>query len=853
MQNVIQPSFSSGELSPELWGRTDVNKYFNGLRTCRNFIPNVTGGVSNRPGTLYVASVKNTGSKWRVIPFIFSVYQAYTIELGKYYARFYANGGQLQDSAGIPVEIATPYSDSDLSQVKYAQSADTLYLVHPNYPPQMITRTSLTSFSIQAIPFINGPFMIKNTNTAKTITPSATTGSITLTANSAIFQPTHVGALWEVIHYIQGINNPGSFGGTGTSSTISVIAQSGWSFTTSGTWAGTIVIDQLLDGGTTWTAYRTFYSSSNFNVNYSDTATVASMYRVRCTSYSSGTCTYVFIVDPYYNNGIVKIIGYTDSQHVTGTVLTALGGTSATSSWAEGAWSSYRGYPSALTFYEDRLVFGCTSAQPQTYWTSNTSDYYNFIVNNTVLATDSIIQSLMSRQLNQINHFIPLGDLIIGTSSMIQPVAPINGTFSSTSIDQSKLPEYRGIANIPTPPFVVGKKIIYVQQAGTILRSTYWQYVENGYDGEDLTVYSSHLFNHYSIVEVAYQQTPNSTIWLVRSDGQLLSCTYLPEQQVLGWAHHDTNYGNDTYQSICTIPQTGYDEIWVVVKRTNGTMIERFVNRLTSTDPADSYFVDCGLTLDKPISITGVQVGANPVLITAPNHGLSNGDHVDIDDINWVPDIDDFMNITQPDQLNGYQFKIANVTTNTFTLQDPNTGDNIDATNYSSYLSGGYVRKAYQKVTDLDHLAGQTVNILANGFPCPKQVVANDGSVTLPFYASRIAVGLPIISDFETMNIDSQSQEGSMIAQLVKIPLAVFYFKDSRSGLVGPNFTSMADVIQRSNEPLGKPIQLLTYEHPININDGYDLGARVCYRQIDPLPVTILAVIPKEDTGGSIS
>ena len=851
MPNVIQPSFTSGELSPDLWGRTDINKYFSGLKTCRNFIPQISGGVSNRPGSMFIANVNNVGSSWRVIPFVYSVYQNYVLEFGKYYCRFYANDVQVTN-AGVPVQLSTPYLDTDLPLLKYAQSANTLYLVHPNYAPQMITRTSPNSFTIQAVPFANGPFLPVNTDLTSTITPSATTGNITLTTSKSIFQSSHVGSLWQVTHYANGQIQSGTFGAVGYSAgNISVTANTGWSFITHQTWAGTISIEQSLDNGLTWITYRSYTGNSDYNALYSEIASVNCLFRIHCTAYTSGTISYNLTANPYYNYGIVQINSYTSGTSVGATVLTTLGGTIATSNWAEGAWSYYRGYPSCITFFQDRLTFGCTAYQPQTVWTSNTSDYYNFIINNPTLATDSVKSNLMSRQMNQINHLIPMPDLLAGTAGNLWAISPVNGIFSPGSISQT-LQEYRGIANIPTPPFIIGKQMVYVQQAGSILRSTYWQYIKNGYDGDNLTLFSGHLFQNYTIVESAYQQNPNSTIWLVRSDGQLLSCTYMFDQQIVGWAHHDTNNGNDKYMSICTIPNVGFDEIWLVVKRQNGTNIERFVNRMASLEPEDQFFVDGGLVLNNPISITGVQVGVNPVVITAPNHGLTNGNYVDIDDIMWVPNTDSSDNVTQPAQLNEYQFIVANATTNTFTLLDPITKTNIDATKYNVYVSGGYVRQAFNSVSGLTQLAGQTVAILANGFSCPQQIVPSTGIINLQFYASRIAIGIPIVSDFETLNIDSQTQEGSMIPQKVKIPSATIFFRQSRGGWVGPDTSNLSEIVQRSTESLGQPIQLRNDEELVDLRSGYYVGSRIFFRQIDPLPVTILAVIPNVQDGGTV-
>lgn len=160
-------AFNSGELSPQLDGRTDIAKYYAGCRTLENFLVFSYGGASRRPGTKYIATAKNSDEAARLIPFEFSTTQAYIIEVGDEYMRFYANGGQIVDS-GSPVEIATPYdtdAGTDLFELHFVQSADTMYIVHPDYKPRKLTRTSNISWTLTAIDFQRGPFLPDNTTT----------------------------------------------------------------------------------------------------------------------------------------------------------------------------------------------------------------------------------------------------------------------------------------------------------------------------------------------------------------------------------------------------------------------------------------------------------------------------------------------------------------------------------------------------------------------------------------------------------------------------------------------------------------------------------------------------------------
>lgn len=183
----IQTNFTGGEISPRLLGRVDLTKYTSSVQRCENFIVFPHGGMTKRSGTRYIAPVKDSTKYTKLVPFVFSTVQAYILEFGENYIRFYRNEGQIYNTLGTaPYEIITPYSAADLEQLDFTQSADILYLLHPNYAPRKLSRTGHTQWSLSLINFIDGPFGRINTE-ATTLTPSAVSGSsVTLTASSTI-------------------------------------------------------------------------------------------------------------------------------------------------------------------------------------------------------------------------------------------------------------------------------------------------------------------------------------------------------------------------------------------------------------------------------------------------------------------------------------------------------------------------------------------------------------------------------------------------------------------------------------------------------------------------------------------
>lgn len=195
----VQNNFNAGEWSPLTYGRNDVSKYNNSLATCLNYVPTTQGGLTRRPGTKYVANTKSNQTV-RLVSFEFSITQAYVLEFGHQYIRFFTNGGQLLSGA-TPYEVATPYTTADLQDLSFTQSADVLYIAHRNYKPRKLSRLGPTNWTLSTITFLDGPYGSINT-TATTLSSASlavgASGTITASATDGIngglgFQASDVG------------------------------------------------------------------------------------------------------------------------------------------------------------------------------------------------------------------------------------------------------------------------------------------------------------------------------------------------------------------------------------------------------------------------------------------------------------------------------------------------------------------------------------------------------------------------------------------------------------------------------------------------------------------------------------
>ena len=883
--HVLKPSFSGGEFAPSLWARVDLQRYASGCMTLRNFIVHPHGGASNRAGLEYIAKPKYANKACRGVGFEFSTEQVYSIEFGEYYCRFYMNGGQIIAPTATAAwasgtvyyigdfvkvssivyrsktnhtsdgsthntppgnttdwevssiyEISTPYKEADLNSLKFTQSADVLYITHNSYYPKTLTRYSHTSWRLEDYAFEEGPFMKENPTTT-TIDPSAVTGSITLASSAAVFNALHVGALFKLTHYIAGQAYNGAF--TGTADGTGLKCGGTWRLITHGTWTGKIKIEKSRDGGSTWIIIREFSGANDNNINTYGTEDEDEPFlvRVSCHAYTSGTINADLTTDAFEQSGIIKITSVTNSTTAAATVVKTLGADTATADWCEGAWSDYRGYPATATFYQDRLVFAATKYQPQDTWSTKTGNYVNFGRSTPLVDSDGISISLPSRKVNAIRHLIPLSKILAFTSSSEWSIGPgSNSAFTPTTAAQ-QFQGSRGCSEVI--PLIIGNRVVFIQPKGSIVRDLAYTFASDSFEGDPLSLLSNHLFENHQVIDMAFQAEPDSIVWCVRDDGVLLSMTYMREQEVVAWARHDTD---GEFESVWTIPGETYDEVWFVVKRGADRFIERMVQRMVSTAPKDQFFVDCGISYDSPVTITGISTAAQAV-VTAASHGFSNGDLVDIEDVVGLEDTE------EESLVNNIRFKVSDATTHTFKLKDPDDDTYISSSAYTAYASGGEVRKAITTISGLDHLEGRTVVVLADG-AVVNDLVVTSGEITLPVAAGIAHIGLAYVSDLQTLNIELNLATGTTQGRLLKVPSVQFMFLNSSGGLIGPDEDNLDELVQRTDEPMGSPENLFTGPYKQTISGNYAEGGRVFFRQADPLPVTILSIIPAVSVGG---
>lgn len=558
----MQVSFNAGELSPQLDGRIDLEKYKTGCKTLENFIPKIHGPVSKRPGTHHVAAVKDSTKTVRLISFEFNVEQAYILEFGDLYMRVFKDGGTVLLGAS-PFEMVTPYAHTELKDIHFVQTADIMYLAHPLHPPQKLGRTDHNAWTIVPVSFDWTPFNPENV-TSLTLTSSAITGAVTLTSSAAKFSPSSVDSHIKFSEVIASKANKWE-----SAKSVSI--------------------------GNTRTFELNLYK-----------ATTAGTTGIRPPIHTEGTesdgvVSWEFMHD---GSGYAQITAYTNSTTVTATVIKRLpdSALSATKKWSDGAWSTFQGYPKAVAFYEDRLWFAGSSLKPQTVWASITGDYENHKPGTK--DDDALNLTINSQEVNVIEWLAAGKLLVIGTSGgeFLASGSSREAAITPTNVRVVRQTTYGGSS---IRPFLVGNVVLFIQRSGRKIREFVYQFESDDYVAPDLTILSNHVLNS-GVVDLAYQQEPSQIVWVPRADGQLIGMTYERAENVVAWHRHILG-GGGIVESVATIPHWDGDQdsTWLVVKRTiNGSDVRHIEFIEKERIGVDAFYVDAGLSRSgSPITV----------------------------------------------------------------------------------------------------------------------------------------------------------------------------------------------------------------------------------------------------------
>lgn len=425
-----------------------------------------------------------------------------------------------------------------------------------------------------------------------TITPSVLNGEVTLTAKNNTFTKNSIGSSVMLKQEIPAKEVSVS---NGTSDSVKV--GENWKVISHGSWTGNFEVQKSKDGST-WETYRKYTSKNDYNPSESGSVTEQVFLKVVC-NITSGTCNVNLTAMPYTHEGVVRITEYVNEKQVKAFVDKELGSTKATDNYLFGAWNEEFGYPQTVCFFQDRLCFGGTKKQPYMVWMSRTGDYGNFSVekaSGTVTDDSAVAIAFVSRKQFKILHMLAGTDLMVLTAGNEWTISG-NETVTPTKC-VPKMQTTRGCNNCA--PLMIGGRIVFVQGRGSTVRDMGYSFETDSYGGTDLTLLAKHLIESVDIVDSDYKQEPDSTIYFVRSDGEMLCLAYILEQKVYAWSKIVTK---GKIESVAAIQEGDEDVMYVVVERTiNGECvrnIEYFYNNPSNSNNPDDYvMLDAAVVLD---------------------------------------------------------------------------------------------------------------------------------------------------------------------------------------------------------------------------------------------------------------
>ena len=727
-------SFTSGELSPMLYGRTDLEQYYKGSKECLNMLCTQYGPLVRRSGSIYRTGV--TGNeKGKIITFNRGSRSVFFILTNNYIQMFDTDITQKAHSA-------TTYTTAQIPDIQYVQSKDTITLTHRDHKPKNIVVNSISStFTINDVVLTGNPYKDENL-TSDTVTPSAINGSITVVS-------TFGGSLEFTADYI------GTF---------------------------------MKIGGVAGTPEK---------------------------------------------QGTVKITSLNNPHSVNAEVINLLDGVSATTVWAESAWSNAfgTGWPSKCAYFQKRLIFANTVSDPNGWWGSKQFIYDNFDA-GTGLADDALSESLP--EANDISWILGAKSLLFGTDvgDIIVSASTPNGAITPQDLSATK---QTGWGSEAIQPKFIGSYAYYAQLKGRKIREIYYEFRQDSYKANDMTAVSEHI-TESGVIDMAYQRNPYSILYCILANGNIATMTREPDQQALGWSKI---YTNGNYESIGSIPHPteDYDIVFVLVNRKlNGAdfrTIERFTSPLVSDSSEDMFYVDSGKIYNshiKPTTNTLTLSGTSGNITATASTSFFTSDDVG-------------RRLRAIDSSTGAIVGQMNITG--FTSGTEITGtttQDFEGTTYPNQFWGVSTITA----TGFTHLISETVNVLVDGRVIANKVVNGSGEVILDEIDNgyTIIAGLPYTSRWENMPIESGSATGTSQGKKKRIYQSGFRVTQSYGMDVGSDVNHLKPMIQPT-VPSTEVEPLYTgLVSPVKIDSTYDYEGHIVIQQTKPLPMTIVAVYP---------
>lgn len=857
MTLLIQKSFSGGEITDDLYARSDLSRYSISVKTLRNAFVTKHGTASNRSGIQKVCELFYASKQAKLVPFEFNTEQSYMLEFGDAYMRVVKNGELLTDSTknisaitqnnpGTFTSVAHGFSNDDRVTV-----ASVGGMVKLNERQFIVANVTADTFTLK---YMNG------TAVDTTAFPAYTSGG-TVSRSYKIASP-FLEADLPSVKYVQSADVVNFVNPSYAPRELRRTADTSWAMS-SKTFTPAILAPTALTttphtaGTQEWVVTsidaNTFEESlASATVTHNAAPTVGSPVVIGWTA-ATGAGQYNVYRKKDGIFGLVGIAGGTSFSDV-GTDPD----TTDTPPTARNPFDAANLYPSTVMYYQQRLMYGNSNTYPERVWGSKSGLFNNFTVSAPIQDTDAITFDMSGRQVNSIKHLLDLGTLVIMTTGGEHKALGDQAGILRPGEYNTKQDSYNGSEDLL--PVVIDSTALYLEKGGSAIKDIGYNSDVNGYDGEDLTIFSSHLFEGHTIVSWAFQKKPNSILWAVRDDGVLLGLTYIKKQQLLAWHRHD--FEDTVIEEVATVREDNEDALYLITNRTVEGYARRYMERLSSrffTDIQDLPILDSFKTFD------GRNTDDSHTMTVSGGTTWGHGERLTLTSsvsyFNVSEDVGNQVILTGADGTI-IRLEILDDIANSPTEVTVRPDATIPVAMRSALSTWSLAKKTFK---GLWHLEGYMVSAFGDGLVVASpnnseyvQYTVANGQVTFDEAYSYAHIGLPITSDLETLDFENLSGKGeSLVDKKVNVTGVTLKVKNTRGVFAGyepPTGTNLLEGLYefkvRDAEGYNDPVEAKTAAIDVSINGQWTRSGKVFVRQVDPLPWTIGSIAASGIVGG---
>lgn len=847
MANLLVTAFNAGELSPYMDARVDVEKYRSGCQTLENMVVLPYGGVFRRAGTQYLGEAKLSNKRCRLIGFNFSVTTTYVLEFGEQYIRFWTNGAPVL-SGGNPYEIVSPYLESELRELQYAQVNDVMYIVHPNHAPRKLSRIANNNWTLATISFKFPPILDQNTGTT-TIASSASNGNVTLTASASTFQAGHVESQWA----IQWPRNSASLTlpiNANATSSDTLDIQGTWTLTTVGIWQGTIRLLRIptknmdANGGAGFTAYEVVreFRADDTPRNFIATGTEDERVGLKLQ-----------VADTGLNNVASNI----DRVEFTCTVT-----------------SNDHGYTTGdqirIPTSEAAAPIGSPMVRSVTKIDDNTYTYQTDVNTGATNATNVNVTNITR---SQAKVFLESTDFNSGGTVTITSVA--SGTSAGATVGkwlgsnisgttQWSEAAFSAVRGYPRAVAMHEQRLVF---AGTAHQpTTVWMSKTD--DFEDFQLGSS----------------PDSgiAITLAANEANRINWIFSQKKLLIGTSGDEWTLGSNSdveafsAVNVAAHRQSGYGSKFIRAILLNDVLLflqrrGRKLREMTYNFGRDGWVAPDLTVLSEHITegelvemtfqqqpdailwavrgdgkLVGMSYERDQNVVAWHRHS-TDGDFESVATIYGATAADDevwfLVKRTIGGQTKRYIERFRPDARNVFEAQTKTDWWYLDAaTRYSG--------AATTTITGLSHLNGKTVGVLADGAVQPDKVVAG-GQITLDKAATKVLVGLPFTSTLRPMKFEFDLQDGPTRGRKKRVNRVTVSLYKSLGAEASTDGEEWLWIYPRDfDDPMDTSPPPRTGDYGVVLAGNYSEDADIYVRQRLPYPLTVRAMVAKLDAFG---